>query len=235
MSREGLEQLASALAERVGASCDEADHAVQVDPLRRQVRRAVTGIDAYLTAVETGSCTASGLHEQALGLWQGLERLAAAWSGAPAAHGTPRSEARVPAQKEHRSGGGEGGGEVVTVLPCLTSETRRVGDVLVCSFAGDLTMDSEAAARHALQAALDRRPAVLAVDLEAVELFTSSGLNLLLAMRGAAREEQVPLVLIAPSPMTRRVLELTETAELFPVHATAEDAARGPLPQAPLA
>ncbi|MEW1912126.1 hypothetical protein AB0442_27410 [Kitasatospora sp. NPDC085895] len=37
----------------------------------------------------------------------------------------------------------------------------------------------------------------------------------------------MPVVLVAPSAGARRVLEITETATLFPVYATAEDAARG--------
>ncbi|MFB6890650.1 hypothetical protein ACFCX4_15185 [Kitasatospora sp. NPDC056327] len=83
-SREGLERLASFLTEHVGPPCEEGEHACRVEPLQRQVRHAVTGIDAYLTAVETSDGTAKYLHEQALGLWQGLERIARGWTDTPA-------------------------------------------------------------------------------------------------------------------------------------------------------
>ncbi|MFE7564111.1 STAS domain-containing protein [Kitasatospora sp. NPDC057500] len=108
--------------------------------------------------------------------------------------------------------------------PWLKCETLTAGAALVCRFTGDLSMDSEAEAAGALHSALDRRPAVLAVDLARVGLFTSSGLNLLLAARRRALAAGVRLVLIAPCPMARRVLELTDTAALFPVCATAEEA-----------
>ncbi len=107
----------------------------------------------------------------------------------------------------------------------LTCETFRVGEVMVCRFAGDMSMDSEADAAEALNAALDQRPAVLAADLAGVDLFTSSGLNLLLSARRRALDAGVPLVLIAPCAMAVRVLDITEAAPLFPVCATAEEAA----------
>ncbi|GAA2787095.1 STAS domain-containing protein [Kitasatospora paracochleata] len=109
---------------------------------------------------------------------------------------------------------------------CLKSETVRVGDALVCSFTGEMIMDSEDVADQALTAALDQRPALLAVDLARVEFFTSSGLNVLLAARWRALAEGVPLVLVAPARQTVRVLELTETGALFPVHGSAEEALR---------
>ncbi|MFE2110662.1 STAS domain-containing protein [Kitasatospora sp. NPDC059463] len=110
--------------------------------------------------------------------------------------------------------------------PWLKSETARVGETVVCRFSGDLSMDSEAEAAEVLHLALDQGPAVLAVDLADVGLFTSSGLNLLLITRRRALVAGIPLVLIAPCPMARRVLDLTDAAPLFPVHATAEEADR---------
>ncbi|MFI8455383.1 hypothetical protein [Kitasatospora sp. NPDC085464] len=96
MSREGLERLRSRLAERIAAPCEHGKDAGRVEPLRRQVRHAVTGIDAYLSALEAGSSTAAGLRQQALDLWHGLERIASAWPepDRAAADGT----ARVPVQ-----------------------------------------------------------------------------------------------------------------------------------------
>ncbi|MFF8772926.1 STAS domain-containing protein [Kitasatospora sp. NPDC015120] len=110
--------------------------------------------------------------------------------------------------------------------PWLTCDTTRVGGTLVCRFAGDLSMDTEAQAAAALRLALDESPAVLAVDLAGVEFFTSSGLNLLLVTRRRALAAGVPLVLVAPCPMALRVLDLTDAAPLFPVHASAEEADR---------
>ncbi|MFD8706550.1 hypothetical protein ACFV1W_28770 [Kitasatospora sp. NPDC059648] len=76
MSREGLERLRLLLAQRVGSPCEDGEDAGRVEPLRRQVYHAVTGIDAYLSAVEAGSRTVVGLRERALDLWADLERIA---------------------------------------------------------------------------------------------------------------------------------------------------------------
>ncbi|MFF2078521.1 STAS domain-containing protein [Kitasatospora sp. NPDC058162] len=119
------------------------------------------------------------------------------------------------------------------MLPCLKSETVRVGHALVCSFTGDMILDSEPLAAQALNAAFDQHPALLAVDLVGVELFTSTGLNLLLTARRRAMAEGVTLVLVGPSRRTLRVLELTETAALFAVYATVEDALRHYPPHKP--
>ncbi|MCU7826002.1 STAS domain-containing protein [Kitasatospora sp. DSM 101779] len=108
----------------------------------------------------------------------------------------------------------------------LKSSTRRVGRAAVCVLAGDLHEGTAAEAQLALDTALGELPEVLVVDLSGVELLASGGLNALLRARTAAADRTVPTVLVAPSAGARRVLEVTETAGLFPVYATAEHAAR---------
>ncbi|MBD0694624.1 hypothetical protein BG452_02940 [Streptomyces sp. CBMA123] len=117
--------------------------------------------------------------------------------------------------------------------PLLNSETLRVGGALVCSFTGDMTLDSGPVADQTLNAALDQRPVLLAVDLAGVEFLTSTGLNVLLTARRRALAEGIPLVLIAPPPQTLRVLDLTDTTALFTIHATTEDALRHHVPRTP--
>ncbi|MFD8706551.1 STAS domain-containing protein [Kitasatospora sp. NPDC059648] len=119
------------------------------------------------------------------------------------------------------------------MLPLLRSETVRVGDALVCGFAGDMTLDSEPVAARALNAALDQRPDLFAVDLAEVELFTSTGLNLLLTTRRRAMADNVPFVLVAPSERTLRVLDLTGTTGLFAVYTSVKEAQRNHRPRTP--
>lgn len=78
MRREGLEQLRSLLADRIGAPYERMVRP-RAGRSRCVLRHATTAVDAYLSAVEAGNCTAVGLREQALDLWQGLERIASAW------------------------------------------------------------------------------------------------------------------------------------------------------------
>ncbi|MFF5446353.1 STAS domain-containing protein [Streptomyces sp. NPDC012888] len=114
--------------------------------------------------------------------------------------------------------------------PQLKTDTVRVGDAVVCVLSGDLYTGTRTLGDEALREALGFRPALLAVDLNAVELFTADGLNLLLALRGSAREAGVPLVLVRPSAAVRRVLELTGADDTFPVYATVEEALAGQEP-----
>ncbi|MEU9047589.1 MULTISPECIES: STAS domain-containing protein [unclassified Kitasatospora] len=86
--------------------------------------------------------------------------------------------------------------------PLLNSETLRVGGALVCTFTGDMTLDSGPVADQTLNAALDQCPVLLAVDLAGVEFLASTGLNVLLTARRRALAEGIPLVLIAPPPQT---------------------------------
>ncbi|WP_431683233.1 STAS domain-containing protein [Kitasatospora sp. KL5] len=110
----------------------------------------------------------------------------------------------------------------------LRAGTVAVGGAVVCTFAGDIHLDTEGELRSVLVQALGRLPRVLAIDLSGVELFTSSGLNELIIVRTEAADRGVPVVLVAPSSGVRRVLELTDALGVFPVYATAEEAARHP-------
>ncbi|MCG6494386.1 STAS domain-containing protein [Kitasatospora sp. A2-31] len=110
--------------------------------------------------------------------------------------------------------------------PDLGIEISRKGEAVVCSLAGALHMDNEELVRDALARALAQAPTLLAVDLSAVTLLTSSGLNALLTARRRADDDGVPMVLAAPSPQARRVLGITEADLVFPVYPSLERAAR---------
>ncbi|MFE1413239.1 STAS domain-containing protein [Streptomyces sp. NPDC058746] len=109
--------------------------------------------------------------------------------------------------------------------PELKTDTVRVGDSVVCVLSGDLYVGTHDVGDRALRTALDLRPALLAVDLDAVELFTADGLNLLLGVRDTARARGVPLALVSPSEAVRHVLEVTGAAGSFDVHPTVAEAA----------
>ncbi|MCU7826835.1 STAS domain-containing protein [Kitasatospora sp. DSM 101779] len=112
----------------------------------------------------------------------------------------------------------------VAPAPDLKACTASAGEAVTCSFAGNLHLDSEDQVGLTLREAIGRRPAVLAVDLSAVQVFTSSGLNALLVARRAAHAEGVPMVLVAPSRSVWRVLQITEAHLVLPVFPTVEQA-----------
>ncbi|MGE7439726.1 STAS domain-containing protein [Kitasatospora sp. NPDC001175] len=115
----------------------------------------------------------------------------------------------------------------------MTTSTTRIGDALICSVAGYVHMDNEQQLRHELRQALVRRPALLAIDLHAVDLFTTSALHTLLTARRAALAAGVPLVLAAPSPQAQRVLEITQTDTVFRVFPTLTEALHKCAPSKP--
>ncbi|WP_158835728.1 STAS domain-containing protein [Streptomyces sp. NRRL S-350] len=104
----------------------------------------------------------------------------------------------------------------------LTTESIRIGDMVVCSLTGDVLLHNQPEFERALAAALSEKPAVLAVDLARVVLFTCAGLNVLLDVRLRAPAQGTALVLLQPSRTVRRLLELTDTETLFPVLAAVD-------------
>ncbi|MFJ9598258.1 STAS domain-containing protein [Streptomyces virginiae] len=108
--------------------------------------------------------------------------------------------------------------------PGLKTDTVRAGDAVVCVLSGDLHTGTRALADQALSEALQYGPALLAVDLDAVELFTAEGLNLLLALQETTRARGVPLVLVSPSSAARRVLDATGATKSFTIHSTIAEA-----------
>ncbi|MFB7805360.1 STAS domain-containing protein [Streptomyces virginiae] len=108
--------------------------------------------------------------------------------------------------------------------PQLKTDIVRVGDAVVCILSGDLHAGTQAIGERALGEALEGRPAVLVVDMDAVELFTADGLNLLLSLQETARARNVPVVVVSPSAAVRRVLDVTGATETFTVYSTVAEA-----------
>ncbi|WP_369145136.1 STAS domain-containing protein [Streptomyces sp. R44] len=98
------------------------------------------------------------------------------------------------------------------------------GDAVVCVPAGDPYGDTAGAAARDLASTLERKPALLAVDLAAATLHTAEGLDVLPALRQDARARGVPPALLSPSRPVLRVLELTGADALFHAFGTVEEA-----------
>ncbi|MEV7180286.1 STAS domain-containing protein [Kitasatospora sp. NPDC093679] len=110
--------------------------------------------------------------------------------------------------------------------PDIHIRTAPAGAALVCTLAGNLHRDNEDQVQQALDAALNRRPALLALDLSAVRMFTASGINLLVLTRRTAHTAGIPLVLINPSTSVHHTLAVTGTHLMFPTHRTLDRALR---------
>ena len=113
----------------------------------------------------------------------------------------------------------------------LPSGAVVVSDVpgsVVCRLDGALDLDTVGAARVLLDEALASPARVLVVDLAAVAFCDSSGLNLLLQTRLAARDAGTSMHLAALPDQVMRLLELTGASEIFPLYDSASNALHSP-------
>ena len=86
---------------------------------------------------------------------------------------------------------------------------------VTCILRGDLDLHTREVAEAVVGAALAGGPELLRLDLAQVAFCDSSGLNLLLTLRGRAADQGARLVLAQPSARVLRLLELTDALSVF--------------------
>ncbi len=103
-----------------------------------------------------------------------------------------------------------------------TSVEHRDG-VVVLTVGGEIDLTTAPAFEEAIAGALAEDPAVLVVDLSAMEFFASSGVRIL-----AAAHEKLgnlgQLAVVANSPATRRPIELLSLDKIVALYPTLDDA-----------
>ena len=98
----------------------------------------------------------------------------------------------------------------------LTTRTGRDGTVTV-SVAGEVDTFTAPTLRSAVDAALERRPPALVLDLRGVRFLGSAGLALLVETQKSADARGLALRLIATTRPVTRPLEVTELLPLFTI------------------
>ena len=101
--------------------------------------------------------------------------------------------------------------------------TRECGGHVVVTLRGELDMPDAASVAAALAAVAARQPEII-VDLAGLEFIDSSGVAALARGRKHARHAGGDLLLAAPQQQVLRVLTLTRLIEVFPVHASVDEA-----------
>ena len=111
--------------------------------------------------------------------------------------------------------------------------TSECGGHVVVALRGELDLAGAAGVAAALVAVAARKPEIV-VDLAGLEFIDSSGVAALARGRKHARHAGGELLLAAPRQQVLRVLTLTRLIDVFPVHASVEEAASsaGRLPRA---
>ncbi|MDH6118927.1 hypothetical protein [Kitasatospora sp. GAS204B] len=82
VSREGMDELSGFLKQRLGESAGGPEADALSEPVRRTVRHALAGVEAYLAAVEAGTISDPSMHAYAGELWDRLQHIAGAWPNA---------------------------------------------------------------------------------------------------------------------------------------------------------
>jgi anti-sigma B factor antagonist len=102
--------------------------------------------------------------------------------------------------------------------------TRESDGQVVVTLRGQLDLAEAARVAAALAAVAAREPQII-VDLAALEFIDSSGVAALVRGRNLARRAGGELLLAAPQQQVLRVLTLTRLIDVFPLHATVDEAA----------
>jgi len=104
--------------------------------------------------------------------------------------------------------------------------TREGNGHIVVALRGELDVTDAASVAATIAAAAARHLEVI-VDLAGLDFIDSSGVAALARGRMHARQAGVDVVLAAPQQRVLRVLTLTRLIEVFPVHASVDEAADG--------
>ncbi|MFJ9611477.1 STAS domain-containing protein [Kitasatospora sp. NPDC101176] len=112
--------------------------------------------------------------------------------------------------------------------PSMRITTTRTGrGSHVVRLAGEVDHDQSRVLESALDRAVADRPARLVVDMSALTFCDSTLVNALLKIRVSARAAGVELVLAAPPPQARRLLEITGVDEIFTLRGSVRAATGG--------
>jgi anti-sigma B factor antagonist len=105
---------------------------------------------------------------------------------------------------------------------CVVRESS-VDEVAIVAASGVIDMLTAPQLEDALQAALEKKPGSLVVDLTEVEFLASAGMGVLVAAHEKAGDE-TRLVVVAEGPATSRPLKLVGIADIVPLFATLDEA-----------
>lgn len=104
----------------------------------------------------------------------------------------------------------------------ITEDTSRV--VPIVSASGEIDVATAPPLRDRLQALTASGRATLVVDLRAVTFLDSTALGVLVGALKRCRESGGDLPLVITEPRILKVFEITGLTDVFPIHATVEEA-----------
>jgi anti-anti-sigma factor len=105
-------------------------------------------------------------------------------------------------------------------------EVHANGDAIVVAVIGDIDSSNALEFRCAVSPELMQAPASFVIDCGAIEFVDSAGLQVLLTIVAARQGTGSPCVLLRPGPRLVRLLEITETTDLFTIQPTTSNPSR---------
>ncbi|MFJ6941031.1 anti-sigma factor antagonist [Streptomyces sp. NPDC101132] len=110
--------------------------------------------------------------------------------------------------------------------PVVLDSPPQAAGVVVCRLTGEIDIDSGADVRHSFARAVARATEAVVLDCTRLEFCDSTLLNALIQLHRQAQARELGLALAAPPAQLRRLLTLTGTAKLLPIHRTVAQALR---------
>jgi anti-sigma B factor antagonist len=108
----------------------------------------------------------------------------------------------------------------------LTLQTTQIGQRTVLAASGDIDLVTARRLEEAADAALDKGTHDLWIDLSDVDFIDSTGIHVLLQVRGRAIALNRQLAVICPVGPIRRAFGLTGLDEALPLYASRDEAHR---------
>jgi anti-sigma B factor antagonist len=105
----------------------------------------------------------------------------------------------------------------------ITTSVVHRDEIAVLSVGGEIDTANAAALETAIGAVLTDSPAMLIIDLSAVEFLGSTGLRVL-ATTNEKVGSSIRLAVVASGPVTRRPIELTDLDQVLSLYPTLDDA-----------
>ena len=107
-------------------------------------------------------------------------------------------------------------------MDVLGLNEQWVGRVAIIAASGALDMLTAPRLRDAVQAALQKKPTGLVIDLLGLEFLGSAGMEVLLETRSQTSE--IPFAVVADGPATSRSLKITGITDIVDVFSTMDAA-----------
>jgi stage II sporulation protein AA (anti-sigma F factor antagonist) len=108
----------------------------------------------------------------------------------------------------------------------MKTEVRVIGRVLIVHIRGELDLNTAPSFRSVVEQQLDANPDVtnILLVMSDVDFIDSSGLGVILGRYKRLRSHGGNVIVVAPSPQARKVLELSGLAGIIPICDTEDEA-----------